>query len=351
MLCCSECFSSSYLKEIINSNSTIGNCDFCGTTDISTYNPRELALFFQNIFDLYKANSTSGNSIEIQIENDFQGKIFSAKINANRKQLLNEIIFDDFEKYKKLFKGKAALKHISSAKKNNQVRPLQISWEKFAEEIKSTNRFHIQNALDLSKLKHLLNRYVRLIPKGKKYCRARISQDSNGFKVGEMKNPPPDKAKAGRANPIGISYLYIANDIKTTLYEARASLFDYVTVGDFRLKEDIKVINLRGDTYDPIKLAENEELEDFLIHLPFITKLEQELSKPRRRSDNELDYLPTQYLSEFIKSMGFDGVEFQSSLFPSGYNIAIFNPTKFECIKTNVYEIENIDLTYKTITK
>ena len=164
-----------------------------------------------------------------------------------------------------------------------------------------------------------------------------------------MSNPPVEKAKAGRANPIGISYLYIADDIKTTFYEVRASLFDYVSIGDFRIKEDIKVINLRGDTYDPILLSDKGELEDFLIHLPFITKLEQELSKPRRRSDNELDYLPTQYLSEFIKSIGFDGVEYQSALYPNGYNLAIFNPNKLECIKVGVYEIENIDLTHKKV--
>jgi hypothetical protein len=350
MLCCSECFSSSYLKDIINSNITIGDCDFCNTKGTATYNPNELALFFQNIFDLYKVDSKLGNSIEVQIESDFQGKIFSSKISTNRKQLLTEIIADDFNKYKRLFKNKVVLKHISSTKKNSLVKPLQISWEKFADEIKSTNRFHIQNTLNLSKLQHLLNRYVKLIPKGKKYYRARISENIDGYKIGEMKNPPPEKAKAGRANPLGISYLYIANDIKTTLYEARASLFDYVTVGDFRLKEEIKVINLRGDTYDPIILAEQGELEDFLIHLPFITKLEQELSKPRRRSDNELDYLPTQYLSEFIKSIGFDGVEFQSSLFPLGYNLAIFNPLKFECIKVGVYEIENVDLNHKIIS-
>ena len=75
MHCCSECFSSSYLKDIINSNVTIGDCDFCGTTNISIYDPKELALFFQNIFDLYKVDSKIGASIEIQTELDFQGKI------------------------------------------------------------------------------------------------------------------------------------------------------------------------------------------------------------------------------------------------------------------------------------
>jgi hypothetical protein len=351
MFCCSECFSSLYLKGIINSNQSTGNCDYCGSLNVPTYNPRELTLFFQNIIDLYKVDSKNGNSIEIEIEKDFQGKIFSPKISLKKKDLLYEIIADDIEKYRKYFKGKVVLKVTHNSQQSKKVMPLQLSWEKFAEEIISTNRFHIQNTLDLDKLNSLLNRYEQQIPKGKKYYRTRISKDINGFSTSEMKNPPPEKAKAGRANPLGISYLYISNEIKTTLYEARASLYDFVTVGEFRLTEDIKVINLRGDTFDPIYLAEQGELEEFMIHLPFITKLEQELSKPRRRSDNELDYLPTQYLSEFIKSMGFDGVEYQSSFYHEGYNLAIFNPKKFECIKVDVYEICKIDLTHQKISR
>jgi hypothetical protein len=346
MFCCAECFSSSYLKGIINSSGSVGDCNYCDSKGVSVYEPRQLALFFQNIFDLYKGSRT-GKTIEIQIESDFQGKIFSPKV-TNRKALLQEIIADDAI-YQKLFRQKVVLKHVSDRSIENKTKPLQISWEKFAEEIKSTNRFHIQNTLDLEKLKDLLIRYEKHIPKGKIFYRARISDSNLGYKKDEMANPPAYRAKAGRANPTGISYLYLANDIKTTLYEARSSLYDYVTIGDFRLKEDIRVINLRGDTYDPIPLAEQGELKDFLIHLPFISKLEQELSKPRRRSDNELDYLPTQYLSEFIKSLGYDGVEYQSSLYSSGYNLAMFNTKKLDCIKVSMYEIENIDLTHKKL--
>ena len=138
----------------------------------------------------------------------------------------------------------------------------------------------------------------------------------------------------------------MANDITTTLYEVRASLFDYVTVGTFRLEENISIVNLSRFTYDVFRLAELESLEEVMIHGSFIDKLEQELSKPRRRSDSELDYLPTQYLSELIKSMGFDGIEFKSSLYQKGVNLAIFNPHKFKGIDVSVYDIENIKLDF-----
>jgi hypothetical protein len=77
--------------------------------------------------------------------------------------------------------------------------------------------------------------------------------------------------------------------------------------------------------------------------------LEEQLSKPKRRSENELDYLPTQYLSELIKSIGFAGVEFQSSLYANGFNLAIFEPDKFECIGVKVCEIKKIDILHEII--
>lgn len=348
MNCCSECFSSNYLKDIINRNDAKGDCDFCNSVNVSIYNPEELSLTFQNILDLYILKSDAENFLETQIMIDFQGKLFSEKVGKNVKSLLQSIIKDDYKDYEHLFEDKVILKCSNRLESGEITKPLQISWEKFAEEIKTTNRFHIQNNLDLIKFQELLNRYKKPIKKGKKFFRARIS-NIEGFEKSEMNNPPAEKAKAGRANPTGISYLYLADKTLTTLYEARASLFDYVTVGEFRAKEDIKVINLRGDTYDPIFLAEQEDIEDFLIHLPFIKTLEENLSKPRRRSDNELDYLPTQYLSEFIKSIGYDGVEFQSSLYSEGYNLAIFTPEKFECINIEVFEIENISLTEKKV--
>lgn len=348
MNCCSECFSNNYLKNIINSNSAKGNCNYCDSMDVSVYNPVELSLFFQPILDLFSVNQ-EGNLIDVELERHFQNKIFSDKLQNKIKLLLEAIISDETETYKLLFENKVVLTCLHDDNNHEKIKPLHISWANFAEEIKSTNRFHIKNALDLTKLKSLLgDRYDKEIIKGKIFYRARIS-NKQGFTVQEMYNPPAGKAKAGRANPTGISYLYIADQLITTLYEARASLYDYVTIGEFRLKENIKVINLRGNTYDPILLAERDLLEDFLIHLPFIKKLETELSRPRRRSDNELDYLPTQYLCEFIKSMGFDGVEFQSSLYSNGYNLAIFNTDKLECINVKICDIENIELKHKVL--
>lgn len=346
MNCCTNCFESQYINSIILNNKTIGNCDYCQSQNVSIYEASELSLFFKGIIDLYDVDAENGKSLDIQIISDFHKKVFTPKLieTNNTKQLISDIITDDIANYQNVLDNPVLLRFHKTSAEQDVNQPLFLSWDSFSEEIKTVNRFHLKNPLDLEKLKILFKHFQKDLPKGKKFYRARISDNPKGYPIEQMSNPPNKSAKSGRANPNGISYLYLANDITTTLYEVRASLFDYVTVASFRLEESISVINLSRSTYDVVRLAELDTLEEVMIHGSFIDKLEQELSKPRRRSDSELDYLPTQYLSELIKSMGFDGIEFKSSLYSDGVNIAIFNPEKFKCLDVAVYDITDIKL-------
>ena len=329
-------------------NKITDNCDYCLSENVSVYEASELNPFFLGIIDLYEVDTVNGKPLESQTITDFHKKVFTQKLidTNNIKQLIAEIIKDDIANYQNVLGNPVRLRFHNTGAEEDVTQPLFLSWDKFSEEIKTVNRFHFVNALDLEKLKSLFKHFQKDYKKGKKFYRARISNNPQGYPFEQMGNPPNELAKSGRANPNGISYLYIANDITTTLYEARASLFDYVSVGTFKLEEDIRVVNLSRSTYDVFRLAELESLEEVMLHGSFIDKLEEELSKPRRKNDSELDYLPTQYLSELIKSMGFDGIEFRSSLYSQGYNVAIFYPEKFKCIEANVYDIENINLEY-----
>lgn len=351
MNCCTNCFESHYINSIILNNKEVGTCDYCKSQDVSTYEASELSPFFKGIIDLYDVDNNTGNALEVQIVEDFPKKVFTPKlIEANNvKQLICDIIEDDIVDYQNILENPVKLKLHDRNGDEEITQSLFLSWDNFSEEIKTVNRFHLKNSLDLEKLKSLFNHFKKDLPKGKKFYRARISDNMLGYQIEKMGNPPHKSAKSGRANPNGISYLYLANDITTTLYEVRASLFDYVTVGCFRLEESISVVNLSRSTYDVFRLAELESLEEVMIHGSFIDKLEQELSKPRRRSDSELDYLPTQYLSELIKSMGYEGIEFKSSLYSEGINTAIFDPDKFKCLDVSVYDITNIDLKFEKL--
>uniref|UniRef100_UPI00404A4E86 RES family NAD+ phosphorylase n=2 Tax=Flavobacterium sp. TaxID=239 RepID=UPI00404A4E86 len=351
MNCCTNCFESHYIKSIILNNKAIGNCYYCKSQNISIYEASELSPFFKGIIDLYDVDSENGKSLDIQIISDFHKKVFTQKLidAKNTKQLISDIVIDDIADYKSILENPVQLRFHNTSIEDDVNQTLFLSWDRFSEEIKTVNRFHLKSPLDLEKLKSLFRHFQKDLPNGKKFYRARISDNPKGFSIDKMGNPPNKLAKSGRANPNGISYLYLANDITTTLYEVRASLFDYVSVSAFRLEENISVVNLSRSTYDVFRLAELESLENVMIHGSFIDKLEQELSKPRRRNDSELDYLPTQYISELIKSMGFDGIEFKSSLHSEGINIAIFNPEKFKCLDVKVYDITNIKLEFEKL--
>lgn len=345
MNCCVKCFNSEYLISIINADDRNGDCDFCKTSDVSIYSARELAPFFRNIISLYQVDDNSELDIAQSIKKDFN---LTSNLVNNSKELLKAMFADDDEEFTELFNVNVSSEiKIELISETNQIHSI---WEDFKEEIKSVNRYHIKNTIDLNKLANFFKHesFYKTIKKGRIFFRCRIS-DKNGFPTEKMGNPPKELATGGRANPKGISYLYVADVVETSLYETRASLFDYVTVGEFRLKEDLKILNLRNPKDDPIPWAENEAIEDFLTYVPFIQTLQKEISLPIRKRDKQLDYIPTQYISEFIKSLGFDGVEYQSSLYKDGYNLAIFNPEKLECISTKVYTIEDIELRYESI--
>lgn len=351
MNCCINCFESNYIKSIILGNRKLGSCDFCGSKNINIYEASELCLFFSGIIEMYEVDNENGKPLDLQIIDDFPDKVFSSLIIDKKAvgSLISEIISDDIETYDSLLKKPVRLGYLNTSYDEEIVQPLFLSWDEFSKEIKTVNRFHFVNRLDLDNLEELFKFFRKEYRKGQKLFRARISEDIKGFEKDKMGNPPSKFARSGRANPRGISYLYLAKDILTSLYEVRTSLFDYVSVGTFRLKEDIKVVSLSRSTYDVFWLSESENLEKAMIHGSFIDRLEEELSKPRRKSDSELDYLPTQYLSELIKSIGFDGIEFKSSLHPNGYNLAIFNPDKFECVDVDVFEIKDTHLDYEKI--
>ncbi|MEJ5053581.1 RES family NAD+ phosphorylase [Sphingobacterium sp. MYb382] len=301
--------------------------------------------------DLYIVDFKQGNDLTVCIVEDFPNKVFSSlviQIDAI-KQLIEDIVVDDVFDYELILNNPVSLKFLNDDLTKVIIEPLNTTWDKFSAEIKTINRFHFVNAPDLDRLKTLFGYFIKEVPRGKKFYRARISTDKSGFKLNEMGNPPGDKVKGGRANPEGISYLYLSSDIKTTIYETRASLFDFVSIATFRLEHNIRIINLSSDTYDIFRLAELEQLEEVLLHSSFIQKLEEELSRPKRKSDSDLEYLPTQYLSELIKSMDIDGIEFRSSLYSDGYNLAIFNPEKFKVLDVTVYDVSRIDVEFEKV--
>ena len=165
-----------------------------------------------------------------------------------------------------------------------------------------------------------------------------------GYDAEQSDAPPKDKTSGGRANPKNISYLYIAEDLKTAMMEVRPNLTQEVSVATIKI---LKTLRLFDFCYvDPEEKA-GKSLDLSIISTAFSTP----------NFGNENDYYATQYLCEFIKELGFDGIRFYSSLNPPGKNIVLFNtkrnPTTkskdYEIVESKVYSITKLDLNYQII--
>ena len=79
--------------------------------------------------------------------------------------------------------------------------------------------------------------------------------------------------------------------------------------------------------------------------------ISKDLSKPIRRYDSDIEYIPTQFICEYIRYIiGADGILFNSSLDLEGKNIVLFNQDKIECINVKKHIISNLDIDFEDIT-
>jgi hypothetical protein len=330
MNCCPNCFVDPEIKGIITSISLQnGSCDYCGAQEQAIIAIDELQEAFAPLLELYEQTDKSQNDLFMQINLDWN--VFFN--NTPCRRVLNDICG---EKYSFLLQSNVELKYTA----NDSV----VDWANFVNEIKSENRFFIQkNAIVRDVVRELLNRHTKTIKAGTVLFRGRISDTENGFPLEKLFQPPRDKATPGRANPEGISYLYLAKERETTLYEIGASLNDYVCIGEFELLEDIKIVVLR-EVQNISPFLEDVNLEEYVKNKDILTQFGIALSTPLRSFDSSREYLPTQYLCEYVKSLGIDGVEYASAMNKGGTNYAIFDGNKFKCVNKTMVVVKEISV-------
>ncbi len=162
-----------------------------------------------------------------------------------------------------------------------------------------------------------------------------------------MCKPQKNSVLGGRANPIGIPYLYVASSIDTAIAELRGHKGEVVTTAEFQMKDTLELADLRDpkSTISPFELNEENELEMIYENMPFLTLLGNELSKPIIPREADLEYLSSQYLCELLKQIGFHGIIYKSSI-SDGNNYVIFNDKRLKAVSTCQYQI--IDVTTKS---
>jgi hypothetical protein len=142
--------------------------------------------------------------------------------------------------------------------------------------------------------------------------------------------PPSALARAGRMNPAGISVFYGATTPELTFAELRPPVGSTVFTGKFDITRPLTVLNAdalsemktSGSFFDP-------DYEGDLAYADFFKSLRSRISRAVMPGEEELDYLPTQAIAEFLArrhNPPLDGILFESAQSNAeGRNLVLFS--------------------------
>lgn len=314
--CCPECFDDRALRNQLfpSLNPGQGTCDFCGTVDTQLVEPEQLTNYFELLVNVYEPNE-NGKSLVEWMKGDWQLFSHERMDTAHAKELLGDIL-NDGDIVRRSFAPSAS--YISKG---------LAQWDKLRDEMMYANRWFLDVAIDEERLELLLDMLIAPeLPAN--WYRARIRTEDDGFPIEKMGAPPRRRSSNGRANPAGIPYLYLGSLPETAVAEIRPHTGEVACVAEFTIPE-IKAVDLRNPRklVSPFILTDASEIGQLRADLPFLERLGEELTRPVQPAGAAIDYIPSQYLCEFIKKSGFDGVVYRSSV-SDGINLALFDPAQ-----------------------
>lgn len=330
--CCPECFDDRGLRNQLfpSLDPGHGTCDFCGTADTQLVEPSKLANYFELLVNVYEP-SEDGKSLVEWMKGDWQLFSHPRMDIAHAKELLGEIL-DDGEIVRSGFTPSAS--YISEG---------LAQWDKLRDEMRYANRWFLDVAIDLARLRQLLDMLLAP-PLSPHWYRARIRTEDEDFPIEKMGAPPKRRSSHGRANPAGIPYLYLASLPETAAAEIRPHTGQVACVADFTIPE-IQAVDLRNPRklVSPFILTDSSEIGQLRADLPFLERLGEELTRPVQPGGAAIDYIPSQYLCEFIKKSGFDGVVYRSSV-SDGINLALFDPDQAVGGTVALYNVSEVSV-------
>lgn len=213
-------------------------------------------------------------------------------------------------------------------------------WEELCKELKEENRFFAQN-----KIIEILDQieFAPFFPDEKEdiLYRARVG---NYLKQSdkEILAPPKSITDDGRCNPKGISYLYLSTDEYTAICEVKPNPGEDVTIAT--LKVNLKnIIYFYPHFYEKLPCFRENLTEEQLTLLKCI-----DYGMSRKINDKrKLEYLPFQYITEYIKRRGYNGFLYRSTV-GTGHNLVMFDwENNVKVDDKNKVTIESVKYEYK----
>jgi hypothetical protein len=331
---CTNCFADRELVAFISSQANNGACNFCGSTDVPCLPVDELVGFFTELFSNFKAHG-GGVMLKSAIQGNWS--LFSTIDSAY--VLLNHYL----SKIRTPIANADQLVDFSDAILENVG-----YWDTLKKQLLTKHRYitDVNYLTDELGWDGFFSSQIK-ISKGVPLYRARLHHNSGEppYAPNNMFCPPANYATAGRANPSGIPYLYLSDNPDTVLYEIRAAYLDEISIGTFEVDDSVVDPVLIADFITSSTIFHPSRVSDRIKSTLLKQKISTDLSKPMRRYDSELEYIPTQFICEFISVYtGVSGIRFRSSLHLTGNNFVIFDQNIMKCTNVRKERVGRVEI-------
>ena len=139
------------------------------------------------------------------------------------------------------------------------------------------------------------------------------------------------KATEGRNNIIGTSFFYASSSPITACCEVKPGLRQFVSVATFQTTTALRVIDFSKDL-----TLENHEK----VSLGFL--FSEVMFGFYRPVTSVNEYKATQYLADYIRKAGYDGICYRSFFSNEGVNFTIFNSDhrRIRFLKSNIFWLQ-----------
>jgi hypothetical protein len=336
---CSRCFRDRFAKNFIRQNGAPGDCDFCGSRKRRVIHAHRLHDLFSEVIGLYQAYEPPPGS-------EFWGGESLAECLAGweifpeegDKRQQNGIL-DAIMGYDPHDADLSASDDWQAKSERWTANPMDQRWAWFADYLKSQRRFIIEEDSSGEIIRpeewvpDLLDEAsaFRQITTRTRLYRGRLgtAKTSTGGELPrlakDMGAPPAKLATAGRANPAGISVVYCALEAETAIIETGRFPGAEISLRELRAKRPLRLADLRGKL-SVLEPLDTTDLGDKIRIRTLLGSLGLALGEPIHPEDSSIEYIPTQYLAEVIRSAGYDGICYPSALNEAGTNVVVFDP-------------------------
>ena len=343
---CSSCANEKYLKHLIMNQGERRTCNFCGRIKKCIPLNDILELVYTYLYDEYSLadevfmyDSSEGGLQGPTKECD---QILLQDLSFMNVGLQMEII-NCFSVQEQLFCDRAFIDPESVPDY------LKVTWEDFIKTLQKKSRFTLLTGEDhengdltpigfCKTIGHYLLRMdvIKELPASTKIYRAR-KNGSYELNAEQLGAPKPKQSSINRMSPGGISFFYESFDRNTCLMEATGNENDLFNLGVWELVHNVRLLDItqcKKNSQKEFSIFDHDHVWQRHIY-PFLHEFISSLLRPvdgtLNTTEKELEYLPTQVISEYLKNFfvdrngnHIDGLIYPSTKVQNHNNIVLF---------------------------